>query len=500
MSLRRRSLSPTANFLRNSRLFAIPNPLPRPGVGDTSNKKQRVSDSATLPYPTHQAIVTTPSSLARGDWGLKRPLPARSHILQTSNPVLRIKQLDAVEQVTDFDSAADHVRTREKWAEMNAPILRTGLAGRDRSMVTNARNAKAGDTKYVPTIPPELNRARHSLRWKHEGPWLPSMSAEDFMAYINKQLSGRRDEFHKYLVAYAKDVIYHQRRVAAKHDSDMPLDAVEADAYQSSRELEWSNMSSSDIISKIRELRAECAADPLTSRLVQKLIIPFLRLPPMRVKNALLNNGPNITGEPKTFVYDTTPLTTHPSAGLGYLRTKAYMTNHPILGPQKESTPIEARVIQPRVLAGNQSAVAYLGVGGFVTEDEIRSTGPTRNNTSNVEFIDVRTEGGLKIMVEPMNASIAPDGKVHVKVFRRAGESVSVARGYLDDKPPVPQAAEAEPLDLNIGKSGVKELDKSVGDRERKFQVMLERELQRKEESAREEVMRKDGMIGGRGV
>ena len=91
MALRRQSLSPTANLLRNSRLFSLPNPLPRPVVGETVGAGiTKASDSATLPYPTHQAIVTTRSSLARGDWGLKRNLPARARVLQSSDPVLRI--------------------------------------------------------------------------------------------------------------------------------------------------------------------------------------------------------------------------------------------------------------------------------------------------------------------------------------------------------------------------------------------------------------------------
>ena len=126
MSLSRQSLSPTANLLRNSRLFSLPNPLPRPPVSETYGAGiSKASDTATLPYPTHQAIATTKSSLARGDWGLKRPIPSRSHIVQTSDPVLRITQLDTIEHVTDFDSAADHVRTRQKWEEMGMPMMKS---------------------------------------------------------------------------------------------------------------------------------------------------------------------------------------------------------------------------------------------------------------------------------------------------------------------------------------------------------------------------------------
>src|SRR5689334_15181708 len=112
MSLRRQSLSPTANLLRNSRLFSIPNPLPRPPASVQFRDGAGVikeSETATRPFPTHQAIATTPKSAARGDWGLKRPLPVRSRLLQSGDPVVRVNALDTIEHITDFDSATDHV-------------------------------------------------------------------------------------------------------------------------------------------------------------------------------------------------------------------------------------------------------------------------------------------------------------------------------------------------------------------------------------------------------
>src|SRR5437763_7224493 len=49
MALRRQNLSPTANLLRNSRLFSLPNPLPRPPVSETYGAGvQKASDTATL--------------------------------------------------------------------------------------------------------------------------------------------------------------------------------------------------------------------------------------------------------------------------------------------------------------------------------------------------------------------------------------------------------------------------------------------------------------------
>ncbi|KAK8210135.1 hypothetical protein M8818_003622 [Zalaria obscura] len=113
--------SPTARLLRSSRLFSIPPPLPQPSIEALlPNGQVRSSDTATLPYPIHQAIATPPSSQHRGDWGLKRPLPERS--TKASGQTLRIKAIDNMEHITDFESAADHTMTLAKWQEMGVPV------------------------------------------------------------------------------------------------------------------------------------------------------------------------------------------------------------------------------------------------------------------------------------------------------------------------------------------------------------------------------------------
>jgi hypothetical protein len=161
-------------------------------------------------------------------------------------------------------------------------------------------------------------------------------------------------------------------------------------------------------------------------------------------------------------------LSTHPSAGLGYLRTRAYIASHPILGPQSSSTPVPARVVQPRTTSRAKESYAKLGVGGFVANDQYRSTdvsSSTRQNFSNardVETIDIDTPGGKKVLVQPLFGSVGNDGRVHLKLKRSTGAEVQVARGELEDKPPVRENVinESDLLkDLGGRRSGVKELD-----------------------------------------
>jgi hypothetical protein len=520
MALRRQSLSPTANLLRNSRLFALPNPLPRPNVGETYGAGiTKASDSATLPYPTHQAITTTKSSLARGDWGLKRPLPSRSRLVQVSDPVLRIKQLDTIEHVTDFDSAGDHVRTRQKWEELGVPMMKGMTAMREydlsgtppggafevrddttsydtemgmdeaglylKALKDNSKKNSEGSKQFTPFSPPPVDAAVHNAkRWKHEGPWLPGMNAEDFTTYLSKQISKRRPEFNKYLTEFVKNEIYMTRQLAASNDGEnAPMDMNEAESWHKQRSSQWAQISDEDIQAGIKSLRRDTANNPLGSKLVTKLILPFLRLPTIKFKyTAYAEDASNRDIEQYQFDQETAPLSTHPSAGLGYLRTRSYIANHPILGPQSNPSPVPARVVQPRTTGRGKDSFAKLGVGGFVANDQYRSTdigSASRLNFSNardVETIDVETVGGKKVLVSPLFGSVTNDGRIHIKLKRASGAEVQVARGELDDKPPVRENADTDPLkglgDL-MGKSGVKELDEQ-SDRAKQLSSFLE--------------------------
>ncbi|KAJ4362921.1 hypothetical protein N0V83_010038 [Neocucurbitaria cava] len=549
----RQHLSPTANLLRNSRLFSLPNPLPRPPVSESFGAGiTKASDTATLPYPTHQAIATTKSSLARGDWGLKRPLPSRSHLVQVSDPVLRITQLDTIEHVTDFDSAADHVRTRQKWEEMGVPMMKGMTQMRDydlsgtppagafearddttsydtevgldeaglylKALKTNreknqealqktrqtdgkrpqadrrqalqaereafqstwkekweakkaewealgvtakerpeelkafrlerreARRAhnNALSAKYArppapfsPFSPPPVDPIVHNTkRWKHEGPWLPGLGAEGFTDYLTKEIGKRRDEFNKYLVEFVKNEIYTTRRLAAsKSGETVPMDIAEAEAWHEQQEKQWATITSAEVDAGIKALRKETANNPLGSKLVTKLILPFLRLPAIKFKyKAYAEDASNRDIDQYQFDQETAPLSTHPSAGLGYLRTKAYLANHPILGPQNSPSPTPARVIQPRTTSTTKEVYARLGVGGFVANDQYRSTdtsSASRANISNardVETIDIDTPGGKKVLVQPLFGSVTNDGRIHIKLKRSSGPEVQVAR------------------------------------------------------------------------
>lgn len=585
MALSRQNLSPTANLLRNSRLFSLPKPLPKPLVSTAMGAGiAKASETATLPYPTHQAIATTKASLARGDWGLKRNLPSKSYLVQVSDPVLRIKQLDTIEHVTDFDSAADHVRTRQKWEEMGVPMMKGMTQMRDydlsgtppggafevrddtTSYDTNIGldeaglylkalkdNKKAPDTKealvaqrrerrdaiakqrseqrrafnatwaekleakkaewssqnlsekeqfkslrafrkqekaainafkkdldaststsrplpFSPFTPPAIDgRVHNTKRWKHEGPWIPGMGADDFVTFLSRSLPHRQAEFKARLVEFAKNEIYAKRRLAASTSTETaPIDIDEARIWQQEQERAFRTITPAQVAASIKALRKETANNPLGSKLVTKLIQPFLRLPSIKFKyTSYAEDASTRAIDQYQFDQETAPLSTHPSAGLGYLRSKSYIANHPLLGPQANPHPVPARVVQARTTSTTKEAYARLGVAGFIANDQFRSTDTSsaskasHANSRDVETIDIDTVGGKKVLVQPQFGSVTNDGRIHIKIKRSLGPEVAVARGELDDLPPVRDLGESSAAlrGLGGGVSGVRELD-----------------------------------------
>ncbi|KAJ4339719.1 hypothetical protein N0V95_007685, partial [Ascochyta clinopodiicola] len=330
--------------------------------------------------------------------------------------------------------------------------------------------------------PPPVDADVHNARrWKHDGPWLPGQSADEFTAYLSREIGKRQAEFDAYLAEFVKNEIYTTRQLAASRSGDLaPIDPADAQAWQAAREKQWADISDADIAAGIKALRKETANDPLGSKLVTKLIMPFLRLPPIRFKYTSYSEHASIRDvEMYQFDHDTSPLSTHPSAGLGYLKTKSYLATHPILGPQGSAAPVPARVIQPRQTGTSKENYARLGVAGFVANDQFRATdtssarGANMNSVRDVETIDIDTPGGKKVLVNPQFGTVTNDGRIHIKLTRSTGAEIAVARGELDDRPPVREGLDRQSSGITSAftpggfsgfarkdkRSGVKELD-----------------------------------------
>ena len=400
-----RRLSPTANLLRTSRLFSLPPPLPRPS-SDLTAFANYESDSATRPYPTHAAIETTNSSLGRGDWGLKRPLPLKS-TTRTSTPTIHIDNVDSIDHITDFGSAADHVLTLRKWQEMGTPLSMAEDKSEKASRLPGQYSRSVFESKHDNTF--QDHSDPNKQRWKFKGPWLAGKTEGEFREYVEKNVKSRRLDFKRFL----RERLAEERTIARRREATESGEVPEgSDSVAVSEE---------DVEVYIKRLRKD-------EEKLHKFVEEYLDLPRVR--------GTAMTSYDKKG-----PPTTHPSAGLSYLRTSSHTYNHPSLGPQEEAAPVQARVIRPQTTAANvKHDKALLGVGGVVAEDDRLAF--TKGSTGLTGY-EPDVPGGAKIYIQvPTKASVDPRGRIEMSTRRpRDRFSENIAKGYYHSEGAEPPPA-----------------------------------------------------------
>lgn len=417
-------LSPTAKLLRSSRLFSLPPPLARPTNDFLGHvQSNQVSETATLPYPTSQAIMTTPSGLARGDWGMKRSLPLKS-TKNTSTPVFRVNAVDTREHITDYESASDLTLTLRRIHELNLPVTDQEQRGK--------RGGKGRVSAFEPdadhTDPEATQEKPENSRWKFKGPWVAGMTQGDFDAYVEKELKRRKPEFTAFLREHRLQQLKTQKQAAARAEGE---DISEATADIS--------ISDQELADYVKELRQDYN---LASELAT-LITRFLDLPSL----------PTTSGSKFMDLYSansTAPLSTHPSAGLTYLLSDAYLDNHPLYGPQARHAPVEARVLASPRSGISALAMGKVGVAGIVANppsqdsrqravpeskelDELLE-GPearTADTDRKGVTIGLGTPGGNRIWVEPTAMSVDSRGRVQLKTSNSRIVEIGVKTGMV---------------------------------------------------------------------
>lgn len=452
--------SPTARLLQSSRLFSLPRPLPQPALESiTSTGQYRASDTATRPYPTHQAIATPSSSHHRGDWGLKRALPAKA--TKSSTPHIRVSAQDTSEHITDFGSAADHTQTAARWREMGVPML------------YKQRKTAAGEARKPPVSVFEesvdhTDARQQKQRWKYAGPWIAGMQDGEFNLYT-RQLEKRKDEWREFVRSHIVEQRLADRRRQAQDEGEV-LSMHDINALR--QELRPGDQ---ELVEIEKEMRDNHAMEGLSSELTA-LIASFLDLPSV-LPTGTENNFSISAQTPllqklvaglkgATDSEDTIPPSTHPSAGLSYLRTNAVMFNHPLHGPQAHASPILARVVRPRNSMQGTEYQAKLGVAGVVTNDPISSTfnpnlryADTQKSAvydvdQMISALDIEVEGGNKIYVHPQSASVDETGRIRLDVNRGDTEAIAVKTGDVDPIHESRAASTRGPLSAAPGTAG----------------------------------------------
>jgi len=294
-----KKLSPAAHLLRNSRLMAMPAPVPPPpSLG--------ISTPPAAPYPTLQAITTPRSSAFRGDWGLKRDLPLSKSAKTT---YMRYGNLDTIEHMTTFESAHDDVYTLRKWQELDVALY-PPISENDYNMDSSSFNPRS---TVFDEVKPE------AYKWRYEGRFVKGMAPKDLREYIKKEVVPRKDEFYDF--AARRQRVDKVRRNYIESGELVSQAQVEEDAEK--LEIEEVDM---------MKLRAD-------HQYLERLVIDFLDIP--------INKPPS----------------THPSAGLHYTRSNAHVYNDPELGPQEHRKEVPGRRLGRQMggqLAGIGGVVAMV--------------------------------------------------------------------------------------------------------------------------------------------
>jgi hypothetical protein len=333
--------------------------------------------------------------------------------MTTSTPLIRVKKLDSVENVTDFASAADHSLSLEKFQELRVAmsVPRAKGQGETRPSSMWPKSVFEEDLDFTES----LGRQSDDKRWKFRGPWLARMSEGDFVRYLDKTVHPKRAQFRALLKRkLAEDITTSRNKLAMEKGTPAPP------------KMEPRDITEAHFSEYLRTLRNDRAS-------LYSLVSKFLDLPPLSAPVGVVGFfAPERSSD--TLYGKSGPPPSHPSAGISYLRTNSFMENHPVYGPQGRRTPALSRVVYPR--AGHKPA--KLGVGGFVADVPVGDNefniryGRGRTQSSKmlngIAHLDTTTYGGAKAYIEPQTATVDPSGKIVLQLRETHAEAQVIAR------------------------------------------------------------------------
>lgn len=354
--------------------------------------------------------MTPGSSLAKGDWGLKRPLPAKSTSEKSSRPVVRVVEHDTFEHVTDFESASDHVMTLEKFQDLHMPIslLQTEKSSRVMRQHESPFEAEVDNThESEGQLPPNAKQFRQA------GPSLARMTEAEFQLYM-RTIRNRQRSIQEELRRRIENTIIAQRKKQAQ-DNGEDLEA----AYTVKPE---------EIDAHIKRLRAH--PSKLGPMIYNLLDLPSSPPVPEDRMHGEYYEAPETIMPTSQYAYAGPP-TTHPSAGLSYQRTHTYTYNHPHHGPQAFQRPVEARVLRPKTRLRSRAGRSVMGVAG-IASDDMNSIGVHEDGAPpGLQSFDATVPGGAKYYMSPVRAFVNGEGKVSI-LSQKATANTKAAYGVED--------------------------------------------------------------------
>lgn len=438
-------LSPAASLLRNSKLFALPPPLPLPAT-EPSSEPIAFSDTATTPYPLRAALETPKTSLTRGDWGLKRSLPVET-TARSGTPTIRIQGgIDTREHIADFESAADHVMTLRKFHELNLRVTLPATKDKRSTSRTSVFHHEVDhtaaeplpmlDKKYAPSswlhmssaeraaqLPQHLKdtleevaksraenpqsegspasqaastssapslSAQATKRWRYSGPYLAGLNGMEFETFLKKINRERRAEFRAYVRGHLSAQRREEHRAAA-------LEQGQAGAT------EPAEVTEEDVSEYLRNLRSEPGKfGPLIAEFFDLADGPR---PSSQTTDPWSYGRDTIAADPYR---ESGPPRTHPSAGLTYLNSEMFSQNDIMVGPRDARPPVPARLLKSIPTTHNRN-IPVVGVAGFVVPQ------PTHTSLNDYNWKWEPKKDGPKMVVTPTAATVSQAGKAEIQ-------------------------------------------------------------------------------------
>lgn len=373
------------------------------------------SDTATLPYPTRASIVTPASSLKGGDWGLKRPLPAKSTSDKSARPVIRVNAHDTFEHVTDFDSAADHTVTLTKFQELNLPMSLPSKVNYSSNFLPGHQSPFELEVDNTETSQ-DLTRPG-ARQFRQSGPWLAGQTEAEFQSYLKKVRRSKPEILQKLRDMYVAKRSVEVRKATQDKGEDLEnLQPIEVDEKE--------------FQAYIKSLRADPSAlGPVIFELLDLPAPPAV--PGIRIGGKYFHaSGTKLSA---TEYATSGPPQTHPSAGLSYTRSHALLYNHPKYGPQAYQRPVQARILRPKSKLKGKSNRAIAGIGGIASEDVNAMTFWDHGTPPGLAYFDASIPGGGKYWATPIRASVTSDGRIDLASLK-ASVTAKAPYGIQDAK------------------------------------------------------------------
>lgn len=333
-----------------------------------------------------------------------------------------------MDHITEFESAADLTMTLRKFQEFELPITKSGYRA---PKATQPRELGPPISVFEERLDNIEGRQGDNTveRWKFKGPWLARETGEDFEKYIKKTIRGRKTAFLHFLREQlaSKELVDRHERAITEGD-DIAQDPIEISDQRLSDHIRYLRQNPKDL---------------------RQLVEIFLDLP------RALGGSKSLSDESLSQVHRnhaaSGPPTTHPSAGLSYLRTASCLHNHPILGPQDRKRPVEGRFLVPQVSnSGRKRSRALVGIGGVVADDSKVQYQRAGQPVGSTRF-DPETTVGNKFWFHPELASVSSSGRIKLRLQRSEINTLTIYNGVEDiklippEKPLIPQHSPSFP-------------------------------------------------------